>query len=52
MQPKPALRFVVRFLCCKALEACLRRRRVPHAVLVQEGSRRGAAVDRSGGAGG
>ena len=32
--------------------ACLRRRRVPHAVLVQEGAGRGAAVHSCGGAGG
>ena len=39
--------------CCVILaEACLHRRRVPHALLVQEGSGRGAAVHRCGGAGG
>ena len=32
--------------------ACLRRRRVPHAVLVQEGAGRGAAVHSCGGADG
>ena len=55
LQPKRALRSVVRLFCCNAstlVEACLRRQRLPHAVLVQEGSGRGAAVDRSGGAGG